>query len=165
MTEFAEASARQWAEIVEQAKHLRKPIDEIAACFADKNTSEGSIKGRVKAIRWALSEGGWTIERIIAEGQTVTLSAYARYKRNGHEKERVLSWRVSKSLADAVMSSETSPDQDEALASRLVRVLGMQTSEQFWEFLHSVFANLSDAELKNLGGAFTERDAPRRRRK
>ena len=68
-------------------------------------------------------------------------------------------------MADAIMSSETSVDQDEALVSRLVRVLAMETSEQFWEFVHSLFADLSDAELKNLAGAVTEKDAPRRRRK
>jgi hypothetical protein len=151
-------SQQQWEKIVEHARRGRDPKE-----LADKNASEASIRGKMKAVRWAI-ESGWSYEDITEKGQTAVRSAYERSKRNGAEPQKVLRWRVSKSLADAIMSSEASVDQEEALASRLVRVLGMQTSEQFWEFLHSVFADLSDAELKNLAGAFTEKDAPKKRR-
>src|ERR1700687_552791 len=164
--EYSEASAAQWKAIVRLAFRCNPGrTAEMAATIAKQTQSrKATVKRKIDAILFKRSEG-WDEQAIVAAGQGPTLSSYAKHQQNGHEKQRVLSWRVSKSLADAIMSSETSPDQDEALASRLVRVLGMQTSEQFWEFLHSVFADLSDSELKNLAGAFTEKDAPRRRKK
>ena len=162
---FAEASARQWAEIVGWAIHLRTPIDEIAGFFADKNTSEGSIKGRVKAIRWALSEGGWTTDRIIAEGQTAVRSAYERSKRNGDERKRQIKYNLPVSLAEAIQwSDKSSPDAEEALFTRFHR-LGITTSKDAFEFILSTFADLDDVEILNRRGAFTEKDAPKRRRK
>jgi hypothetical protein len=162
---FAEASAKQWEEIVEQARHLRKPVEEIAAHFADKNTSQGSIKGRVKAIRWALTEAGWTVEKIVEEGQTAVRSAYERSKRNGEEPNRIVRWAIPVSLAEAIQwSKRSSPDAEESLTERFHR-LGIKRSVEFFEFIHSTFADMDDEEILNRRGAFTEKDAPKRRRK
>jgi len=115
------------------------------------------LKRKRDAIRFK-REQGFGREVIIANGQGWTLSSYARAKKNGHsEPDRVLRWRVSRRLADAIMSSETSPDQEEALVSRLVRVCKLQTSEDLFEFLLSVFADISDEELAMWAGLEKEK--------
>ncbi len=114
------------------------------------------LKRKRDAIRFK-REQGFGREVIIANGQSWTLSGYARAKRNGNEPQRILRWRISRRLADAIMSSETSPDQEEALISRLVRVCKLQTSEDLFEFLLSVFADISDEELAMWAGLEKEK--------
>lgn len=109
-------------------------------------------KWKRNAIRWA-RETGCSQESIIGLGQSKVLSNYTKAQREGRiGGQKLLRWRVSSTLADAVMSSNTSPDQEEALVSRLVRVGKLRTSEDFWNFILSAFADLSDEDIKHLAG-------------
>jgi hypothetical protein len=164
--QFAHAAQEQWSLLVTHAlltkeDRLERLYEELAK---SSKSSKQAIKRKIQAVRWA-GINGLDREKIIEQGQSAILSSYAKAKKEEHGPQRVLSWRVSKSLADAIMSSETSIDQDEALVTRLVRVLTIGTSEEFWSFIHATFADLSDDDLKNIGGMFTEKDAPRKRRK
>jgi hypothetical protein len=123
----------------------------------ESGTNVATMKQKFRAIEFKHEEG-WDFEAIIVAGQGPTLSSYAKAKRNGHnEPDRVLRWRVPRRLAEAIMSSETSPDQEEALVTRLFRVAKLRTSEQFWEFLLSVFSDLSDKDIQHLAGIEPEK--------
>ena len=105
-----------------------------------------------KAIKWA-RETGCTQEAIINLGQSRVLSNYSKAKTDAKNfPQKVLRWRVSSRLADAIYSSSTSPDQEESLVTRLHRVLHITKSEEFFEFILSIFADLSDREICHLAG-------------
>lgn len=114
------------------------------------------LRQKFAAIRYA-RESGWAEQAIIALGQSGTLKAHAAAKKNGREPQKMLRWRVSRSLAESIMSSETSPDQEEALVTRLVRVCGLKTSDDLWEFIRSVFYDFSDEVLAIWSGELTEK--------
>jgi hypothetical protein len=146
-------SEEQWKAIVNAYR------DGITAenLAQESGTNVATMKQKFRAIQFKHEEG-WEFEAIIVAGQGPTLSSYAKAKRNGHnEPDRVLRWRVSRRLADAIMSSETSPDQEEALVTRLFRVAKLRTSDDFWNFLLSVFADLSDKEISHLAGIEPEK--------
>ena len=106
-----------------------------------------------KSILWARSEG-CSADTITNLGQRTVLANYQKFKKNGgaSERKKWLKFLVPCSLADAVMSEATSPDQEEALVTRLHRVCGIRKANELWEFLLSVFADLSDDDLRNLSG-------------
>jgi hypothetical protein len=119
--------------------------------------SSDSMRRKAFAILWARQAAEMDREQIIAKGESWILSAYAKAKRNGNEPQRVLSWRVSRSLADAVMCETPSPDAEEALVTRLARVCRLKTSEDFFEFLLSVFASFDDRTLRMWAGEVEEK--------
>ena len=137
------AHKEQWAALVDAARHFGEATVHAIEMPA--------VKHKITAIRWAMMDG-WTAEVILEKGQSAVLSAYAKAKRNGHEKEKVLRWRVPASLADAIQSDNASPDAEEALVSRLARVLGISTSEEFWLYLHAHFGGMSDEQIRHDGG-------------
>jgi hypothetical protein len=151
--QFASSAKEQWQATVTLCFSGADP--ETVAKEASVNAAV--LKQKFSAIRYA-RESGWAEQAIIALGQSGTLRAYIAGKKNGHhEPERMLRWRVSRRLADAVMSSEASPDQEEPLVSRLVRVAKLRTSNDFWEFLLSVFSDLSDKDIEHLAGMEPEK--------
>jgi hypothetical protein len=138
----------QWKAIVESYREGITP--EALAVEAGSNLA--TMKLKFRAIEFKHEEG-WDLQAIIAAGQGPTLSSYAKAKKNGHnEKEKVLRWRVPASLADCIQNDNASPDAEEALITRLHRVLGLETSEEFWMFVHSWFGEVSDAELLHHAG-------------
>jgi len=147
---FATMAQAQWSALV----NLVLDGEDVEVLAKECSMDLALLKRKRDAIRFK-REQGFGREVIIANGQSWTLSGYARAKRNGNEPQRILRWRISRRLADAIMSSETSPDQEEALVSRLVRVCGLRTSEDFWEFINSVFADWSDADLLHHSGEAT----------
>lgn len=154
LDDYTKAVELQWRFIVGAALVAKDDrIDEVAEGLARVGrTSVQTVRRKIKAIRHA-GESGLALDQIVQAGQSKILSDYDKARRNGHyEKQRVLSWRVSKGLADAVQSEESSPDAEEALCSRVERVCDIHTSEEWWEFILSVFADLSDKDLKHLTG-------------
>ncbi len=147
LSEYVAAKAAEWTSLVKWAyKHNKEAV------LADVKSAEWkTIQRKVQAINDA-RQLGMTQEEIIAAGQSEILSRAARNRKKHSEPQRTLCWRVSRSLADAVMSSVASPDAEEALVSRLVRVCHLRTSDDLFEFLLSVFADLTDKELRNLAG-------------
>ena len=160
---FVSSSREQWAAIVTLAlacssDRLEQEVAETLA--RETSTNAVTLKRKFEAIRYA-RERGLDEFSIISNGQSQTLSNYMRArKRANSEKQRMLRWRVPASLADAIQSVETSDGQEEALQTRLVRVIKLKTSEDFWEFINSVFSDLSDADLLHLCG---EHDGKRKR--
>jgi hypothetical protein len=139
LEDYAAAKAAAWKAFVEFAWRYGRQNPEAL-------TKAEQLK--VKAITEA-GLSGMSREEIVAAGQTEILSRDARRRKKYSERQRVLSWRVSRALADAVMSSVASPDQEEALVTRLVRVCHLRTSEELWEFLLSEYVNVSDEELEH----------------
>jgi len=137
----------QWKAIVEAYREGVTP--EALAQEAGSNVA--TMKQKYRAIEFQ-HEKGYGFEVIVANGQGWSLSSYSRAKRNGHEKEKVLRWRVPASLADCIQNDSASPDAEEALITRLHRVLGLETSEEFWMFIHSWFGEVSDPELLHHAG-------------
>ena len=154
---FASSAKEQWTAIVTLCFSGADP----ETLARETSVSASVLKQKFTAIRYA-RESGWAEQAIVALGQNGTLRAYAAAKQNGHrEPEKVLRWRVSRRLAEAVMSSESSEDQEEPLVSRLVRVAKLRTSEDFWNFLLSVFSDLSDKDIAHLAGLEPEKKVKR----
>jgi hypothetical protein len=164
--DYAAASAKLWSELVTHAlltkeDRLERLYEELAK---SSKSSKQAIKRKIQAVRWA-GINGLDREKIIEQGQSAILSGYAKAKKEEHGPQRVLSWRVSKSLADAIYCENPSQDQDEPIVNRIARLLKIETSEQLWEFWHSEYADLSDEQIQNRGGVWTEKDGPRKKRK
>lgn len=147
---FAKLSTDAWRLLVLQALMVHEDgFERAAESIASRTkTSVQTVRRKMKAIRAAAS-AGMTDEQIIEKGPSETLSLYAKAQSRSNEPQRMLSWRVSRSLADAIMSDDPSPDAEEALVTRLVRVCHLQTSEDLWTFVHSYFALVSDEELRH----------------
>jgi hypothetical protein len=159
---YAEAKRAEWRALVQfvfecPESQLEEQVRQLAK---DTSSDARTLKRKCDAIRYLRDTHNFLGQQdISAYGQSATLRDYKLAFRNGHyEKQRVLSWRVSKSLADAIQTDGSlSPDSEEPLVSRLIRVIGIQTSEELWEFWNSVFADLSDEDLKHLAGIERER--------
>jgi hypothetical protein len=150
---FASSAKEQWTAIVTLCFSGADP----ETLARETSVNLAVLRQKFSAINYA-RESGWQEAAIVALGQNGTLRAYAAAKKNGHrEPEKVLRWRVSRRLAEAVMSSEVSEDQEEPLVSRLVRVAKLRTSEQFWEFIHSWFALVPDEEIAHHAGIQPEK--------
>lgn len=137
----------QWKAIVE-AYRAGVTAEDLAR---EAGSNPSTVRQKYRAIHWK-HETDCDFEAIIAAGQGPTLSSYAKARKNGHEKEKVLRWRVPASLADCIQNDNSSPDAEEALITRLHRVLGLETSEDFWMFIHSWFGEVSDAALLHHAG-------------
>ncbi len=133
----------------------------ILVKIAMSGASSEVPKHKFQAIQFA-KEAGSTEEAIIAAGQGATLSSYAKAKKNGNERQRVLRWRISASLADAIQCDMVNEDAEEPLVSRLIRLLGIKTSEELWMFIHSVFRDFSDEDIIHSGGEAMPKKSSRR---
>jgi hypothetical protein len=133
-------------------------IREYAAMLASRaKVSKEAMLQKILAVRWAATNG-FTSQDIIANGQSRILTAYRKARRNGSEDpQRLLAWRVSKGLADAIQCEDPSPDQDEPIVNRIARLLHLERSEELWTFWHSVFVDLTDEQILHLGGEYLEK--------
>ncbi len=151
--DFSVRAAELWRDIVNFALDTPEDrLEQLATTLAGAWTeSKASLLRKLKAVRTAAASG---LDRqgICKLGQSEALSLHARANRKNREKMRVVSFRVPASLAEAFVSEDASPDAEEALVSRLARVCELRTSEDLLEFLLSVFADISDKDLKNLAG-------------
>ena len=150
LSEYAAAKAEAWKSLVNFVYRQGTP----------SIPPPHDVVRKIAAIREA-GELGMTQEEIISAGQTEILSRAARQRRLRNEPQRILRWRVSRSLADAVMSSDASPDAEEALVTRLVRVCHLKTSDDLFEFLLSVFADRDDKWLRNEAGVVLDKKRKR----
>jgi hypothetical protein len=144
---YLASSREQWASLV----RLAFECQDVAELAREAGANKSTVSRKFQAIRWA-AESGMNREEIESQGQQFILSLYSRAISKSQGKQRFLRWRVSASLADAVMWSEASDSADEALITRLKRVCKLETSDDLFEFLLSIFADLSDKELMNLAG-------------
>ena len=125
--------------------------------------SRNSVLRKFRAIS-KCRESGMTQEEIIAAGQSEILSRAARSRKNHSEPQRILRWRVSRSLAEAIQwTDQSSPDAEEALVTRLRRVCNLKTSDDLWEFFNSVFADRDDKWLRNEAGVVLDKKSKAKR--
>jgi hypothetical protein len=137
LSEYTSARWAFWKAFVELV--YRGATDELSQ----------SEQRKAKAVHQA-RESGMSMEEIISAGQSEILSRAARNRKKYSEPQRTLRWRVSRSLAEAIQwSDKSSPDAEEALQTRLVRVGDLRTSDDLWEFLNSEYADMPDAELRH----------------
>jgi hypothetical protein len=163
--QFSAAQASAWQHLVTLC--LATPIDrteQLAVALAARTGGmKATYKQKLRAI-WDARNAEMTREQIIEMGPTAVLSRFAKARRNGRfEKQRVISFRLSKSLADALYSDEPiGPDHEEPDLNRIARLLGFETWEQVWDFLHAEISGWSDEFILHEGGMFTEKDAPKK---
>ena len=171
LQDFSVRAAEQWRDLVNFAMDtpedkLPQLVEKLASAWKDAPSpeSKASLLRKFKAVR-SLALNGSSREDICKMGQSKTLSAHAITKRNGHEPVRQIKYNLPATLAEAIQwSDKSSPDAEEALFTRFHR-LGITTSAQAFEFILSTYADMDDEEILNRRGAFTEKDAPKRRRK
>ena len=149
---FVSSSAEQWGNLVRLVLDGENP--ERLAVETKQNIQV--LKRKFQAVKHAW-ESGCSAEAIILSGQNTILSLYAKSKRNGDEPQRILRWRISKGLADAIQSEDPSKDAEEPLVNRIARLLHIETSEELWEFFHSVFADWPDEMILNYGSELVEK--------
>jgi hypothetical protein len=161
--EFAESAKRHWIMLVGMAL-ATADVDRLAKGFATNGySSYQTARNKIVAIRY-LAQIGESRESIEALGQTAVLSRYAKAKKKARGPERVLSHRMSASLADAIECESPSPDAEEPLFTRLCRVLQIRTIEDIFEYLLAHFSGMSDLEILHDGGEWYEkREAGKKR--
>lgn len=137
--------------------------EEINSLAKRVNSTAAGIKRKVEAIRWCKNTG-LSQSEIIEIGQSAILSRYSgRNGKEDKERQRFIRWKIPVSLANAIKPKDKyTIEKEESLQSRLIRVLKIRTSEEFWEFMLSRFVDLTDEELYNDGGMGTRHDKFRR---
>ena len=155
---YAKAARDQWKELVEEALRLpEERYDQAIKDLADAaGITPGALKRKCDAIRHAAES--MSKDEIVAAGQGDILRGYVSKRSKSDEKTAKLIMVLPASLYDALQYRKgRSPDSEEAFFTRLARVIGARRYEDVWEFILSVFADLSDKDLKHLAGMFPEK--------
>jgi hypothetical protein len=135
-------------ERLDQASRLAWEITVVAVL---QNEDVEIAPYKRKAILWAKSEG-CSAETIANLGQATVLANYQKFKRSGSGRQRVLRWRISAALADAIQCATVNEDVEEPMVNRICRLTGIRTSEDLWTYLHSLIQELPDEFLLNHNG-------------
>ncbi len=120
-----------------------KSILELTKLLAEQTqTSQDSLNRKIAAIKYFFGLGH-TTEEIASWGQSKTLSDFI-HARRAEDYEKVVQMRFSLpgSLRELFLQ-----DLD-----RVKKVLGIESSEQLFEYLHSLLHGISDEEHKHLAG-------------
>jgi hypothetical protein len=155
---YAASAKQQWKDLVDEA--LRLPEERYDSAVKDLAEAAGVTFGALKRTCDAIRSAAESMSReeIVDAGQGDILRAYVSKRAKNEEKTRKLIQVLPESLYDAIQHSRRrSPDSEEAFFTRLHRVLGIRRHEEVWEFILSVFADLSDRDLKHLAGMFPEK--------
>jgi hypothetical protein len=142
-----------WDALVDMAVLLPEERIDGAATELSKPMRQGkdSIKRKINAILYC-RQLGHSVDEIKRYGQEPVLSRYVK-KTNAdrYEKTTVLKWNLPGSLREVIR-------QDMAQISK---ILDLVTSEQLFDFLHSVLVDLirHPDELRHLAGELKGKDA------
>ncbi len=135
-----------WDALVDMAVLLPEDRIDGAATELAKHMRQGkdSIRRKINAILYS-RQLGHSVEEIKSYGQEPVLGRYVK-KTNAdrYEKTTVMKWNLPGSLREVIR-------QDFA---QVAKILGFVTSEQLWDFMHSILEDLvrhPDA-LKDLAG-------------
>lgn len=113
--------------------------------------SKDNLKRKILAILYCQSLGR-SADEIKAYGQEPVLSRYIK-KRNSdrYEQTTVLKWNLPGSLREVIRND----------MAEIKKILGLETSEQLFDFLHSIFVDLvtHPDELRHLAGELKGKDA------
>ncbi len=142
-----------WHALVDVAVLLPEERIDGAASELAKHMRQGkdTIKRKINAIQHC-RQLGHSVEEIKGYGQEPVLSRYIKKTNSDrYEKTTVLKWNIPGSLREVIR-------QDVAQISK---ILGLVTSEQLFDFLHSIFVDLiaHPDDLKHLAGELKPKDA------
>jgi hypothetical protein len=142
-----------WAALVDMSLILPDERIDAAATELSKHMgqSKDNLKRKICAIQYVRTLGN-TPEEIKQAGQGLTLSRYIK-KTNAerYEKTTVMKWNLPGSLREVIRQDMAS----------IANILGFVTSEQLWDFLHSVLLDLRTHpdDLKHLAGELKGKNA------
>ena len=154
MQSYIQSAGSAWSAIVSIAyacgpDHLDRESELLARAT---NTTKAVIVRKFQAVHHK-REQGWTEEAITKAGQGPTLSSFAASrKQQKPEADVILRFRVPASLGESWSE----------LQARIARLAKLKTSEELFEFLHSVFVGLSDLQIQNLAGELDPNKKARR---
>ncbi len=135
-----------WNALVDMAVLLPEERIDGAATELSKHMRQGkdSIKRKLNAILYC-RQLGHSVDEIKGYGQEPVLSRYIK-KTNAdrYEKTTVMKWNVPGSLREVIRKD----------FAAVAKILGFVTSEQLFDFIHSVFVDLinNPQALKELAG-------------
>jgi hypothetical protein len=142
---LADAVKKEWEWYVFLGVSL---TDEEVSAYAEQlsarlNVGKDSIKRRIDAIRYAFFTQKIPAGDIMARGQELTIGEYQKSrKKESLEKTVKLGYQVPGSLKAKL-------DED---MERVKGLLGIVTSEDYFDFIHSVIGSMSDDDIKQAAG-------------
>jgi transcriptional antiterminator len=116
--------------------------------------SKDTLKRKIQSIQHAHALGH-SAEDIKRDGQGAALSRFVKKSNSErYEQSTVLKWNLPGSLREVIR-------QDTA---QMMKILNLNTSEELFDFLHSVFVDLNahPDELRHLAGELKGKDAQTR---
>lgn len=147
-TRLVNDSRSKWADLVDLTFSLpEQQFDSVSESLSKHmGESKYSLKRKMNAISYAHSLG-YTAEDIKKEGQELALSRYAKkLNADKYEDTTVMKWNLPGSLREVTRKN----------MAGVAKILGFTTSEQLWDFLNSVLADLvaNPESLKHLAGEY-----------
>jgi hypothetical protein len=148
-TRLVDRTQRAWADLVDISLALpEERIDSAAETLAkNMGTRKDTVKRKMQAIQYAAALAHSPAD-IKKAGQEVTLGRYVK-KSNAdrYEQPTVMKWNLPGSLREVIRKD----------MARIAKVLGFVTSEQLWDFIHSILVDLTADDLKHLAGMFSKK--------
>lgn len=151
-----EASERErWRTLVGIAVSCSdEKVPAVAAEIAPKfGSMRDSMVRKIQAVRH-LARKGKSSDEIVELGQSQTLSIAASDRYRAFGPQRILSYRVSKSIADLFECEHPAPGSPEPVVTRLHRVCGITTADDLLDFISAIVEHASDEELRHHAGMY-----------
>jgi hypothetical protein len=145
---FVNGSRSQWAELVRIARNtLPRNLSQTAKVIAKQaGIGRKGVETRLKAINRAMAEGLGDAQ-LIEMGQEKVVGRYVQGKASERVDEQVpMTWKVEPRLREDV----------KAEVWRIAQVLGLRTSDQFWEFMLSQMTTWTKEEILHAAGALID---------
>jgi len=152
---FVSNSRSQWSNLVHLARKVSPAgRDDLARTLATAaGVGKSTLARKLRAIHEAM-KAGLNDDKLIEMGQSAVMAKFVKDKRAERSDEQVvLKWLVAPDLKLVV--------QEEVW--RIAQVLGLKTSDEFWEWMHSVMVGWSEAEILHFAGNPRAEHAPRGR--
>lgn len=138
---LAKTISSEWEQMVRFALTIEGDnVDQVAQTVSEiAKVGYDSIRRKIMAIRY-VGTLGHPQDDIIAMGQEVVLGTFQKSKRTqNYESNVVLKWTIPGSQRELVQKHE----------QRIKGVLGLVTSEDYWDWWLSQVENLSDQEIRD----------------
>jgi hypothetical protein len=153
LSTIANNAKEQWRSLVIMAlsvgEHaLPSTASKVATSFGG---TPMTVLLKMKAVRHAVA-CGMSSEQVVEMGQSLTLSKHAKARAEAIGPQRILSYRISRDLADAFECEHPEPGAPEPTCTRLHRVCGIESADDLIEFFKSVVDLASDEELRHQAG-------------
>lgn len=153
-TRFVAESKCLWADIVCIGTALTPKQFDIAAKRLAEQSGNGAatIKRKFLAVKHGI-ESGLTVDKLIEQGQQVTVAAYVKGKVKARSAPLVaFPHRITPQVREGL----------EELYQRIGKVVKCKTFDEATEYIVAVFADLPDEELIHLAGEAHEKNGHKR---